>query len=80
MFTIKYYNACGFKESDGKENNNKEDFKRNGHSSCSHKIPMRTSCSNKILIKTTYMNMRFHMKVKIGKISIILYVGMIRTL
>ena len=27
MFTIKYYNACGFKESDGKENNNKEDIK-----------------------------------------------------
>ena len=26
MFTIKYYNACGFKESDGKENNNKEDI------------------------------------------------------
>ena len=26
MFTIKYYNACGFKESDGKEKPNKEDI------------------------------------------------------
>ena len=26
MFTIKYYNTCGFKESDGKEKPNKEDI------------------------------------------------------
>ena len=26
MFTIKYYNACGFKESDGKEKPNKKDI------------------------------------------------------
>ena len=52
-------------------------FKRNGHSSCSHKIPMRTSCSNKIPIRTTYMNRRFHIKVKIGQISMIVFVSML---
>ena len=60
-----------------KKNLTRRIFGRNSHTSCSHEIPMRTSCSNKIPMRTTYMNMRFHIKVKIGQISMIIDVSMI---